>query len=410
MSRSELQLLKGPKSEPVIRARRANVVTLSDVHPETLQWLWKNRIPLGKLTMIDGDPGLGKSHLTMDMAARVSTGTPFYGGDAREPAGVILLSAEDGLEDTIQPRLVAAGADLSRIHAFKDVVGPKEDEAPPSFPKDADLLRDEIEDRQARLVVIDPLMAYLGGSVNSFSDQEVRRALAPLTRVAQETRCAIVMVRHLNKKTDAPALYRGGGSIGIIGAARAGFILAEDPEDSECRVLASTKSNLARLAPSLRFRLVESAPGKSHIEWVGECAHSPEDLLADSSDQRDEGLLPQLRDWLASVLREGPQPVQDILARQQANNIPGSRRTLERAKKALGVLSQREGYQGRVVWLLPSCSPASAPPDGEDGENVPSGEYGEFSACGHTRHASVTCHDGTDTDAVADLYPEEEAW
>jgi hypothetical protein len=409
MSRSELQLLKDTRSEPVIAARRANVVTLSDVQPETLQWLWKNRIPLGKLTIIDGDPGLGKSHLTMDMAARVSTGTPFYGGDAREPAGVILLSAEDGLEDTIHPRLVAAGADLSRVHAFKDVAGPKEDEAFPSFPKDADLLRDEIKDREARLVVIDPLMAYLGGSVNSFSDQEVRRALAPLAKTAQETRCAIVMVRHLNKKTDASALYRGGGSIGIIGAARAAFLLAEDPEDSECRVLASTKSNLGRLAPALRFRLVEGAPGKAHIEWVGECDHSPDDLLADTLNDKDEGLLPQLKDWLASVLREGPQPVQDILARQQANNIPGSRRTLERAKKALGVRSQREGYQGRVFWALASSNAATDLPDGMDGENVPSGEYGEAPAGDHTSHAAVTRHDGMATDGVADLYPEEEA-
>src|SRR4029079_8173039 len=170
-----------------------------------------------------GDPGLGKSSLTLDMAARISTGRPMPGAlDAqRPPADVVLLSAEDGLADTVRPRLEAAGADLTRIFAMDAVpTGPGRPGRPPVFPDDVGWLHDLIVMKGVRFVIIDPLMAFLGLSVNAMNDQNVRRALFPLSRLAETTGAVILVVRHLNKNTQGSALYRGGGSIGIIGAAR----------------------------------------------------------------------------------------------------------------------------------------------------------------------------------------------
>jgi len=238
---------------------------VEDVAPERVSWLWRGRIPLGKITLIDGDPGTGKSALATDLAARVSVGRKFPDGTPCRAGGVVIASAEDGLADTIRPRLDAAGADLSRVLALATV--PDGDtERLISVPEDIGVIRRGIEQVQARLVVIDPLMAFLSGDVNSHRDQDVRRALAPLAKLAEETGAALVVVRHLNKSSDGNALYRGGGSIGIVGQARSALLVARHPEDDRRRVLASLKSNLAEPAPSLAFTFTEAANGAVRVE------------------------------------------------------------------------------------------------------------------------------------------------
>jgi RecA-family ATPase len=232
------------------------VVALADVAPAAVRWLWRGRVPLGKLTVLDGDPGVGKSTLLLDLAARVSRGTALPDcerSDLEGPATVVLLTSEDGLADTVRPRLAAAGADLGRVVAMTGVRDGQEVVLPREWPEVARV----VARARARLLVVDPLMAYLERGVNAYRDQDARRALAPLALLADKVGVAIVVVRHLTKSGGANALYRGGGSIGIIGTARSGLLAAADPEDpaGERRVLAVTKGNLAGTVPALGYRL-----------------------------------------------------------------------------------------------------------------------------------------------------------
>src|SRR5215218_10051098 len=196
-----------------------DLVLVADVDRELVTWLWRDRIPRGKVTVLDGDPGTGKSTLTLTITAKVTTGSPFPDGSRPEPADVILLSAEDEIGDTIRPRLEAAGADLERCWVLPDVREEGEPPRPPELPLDLARLEDLAKDRAAALVVIDPLMAFLSGAVDAHRDQDVRRVLASMAYMAARTGAAVLIVRHMNKSGGSSPLYRGGGSIGIVGAA-----------------------------------------------------------------------------------------------------------------------------------------------------------------------------------------------
>jgi hypothetical protein len=327
-------------------------IRLSTVKPERVAWLWPGRIPLGKLTILDGDPGLGKSVLTMDIAARVSAGEPMpfdaqgEPGEGRKPAGVVLLTAEDGLADTICPRLEAAGADLDSITALNFLPG--DPPRPPVLPDNVNWIAKAVEQVKAKLIVIDPLMAFLGGNVNAHRDQDVRRALHPLAKMAEQTGAAILVVRHLNKSMGGSPLYRGGGSIGIIGAARSGLLVARDPDDPDRRVLASTKCNLARLPPSLSYSIEPHENGAIRICWIGESSHAADGLLAAPVDAEDRGAVQGAVDVLRSILSNGQQPCASVKAQASAAGIRS--RTLQRAKDVLHVCSRRIGFGDAGVW------------------------------------------------------------
>jgi hypothetical protein len=336
---------------------------LSAVQPEYVSWLWPGRIPLGKLTVLDGDPGLGKSVLTLDLAVRVSRGwamplEPREVGDEPEvcpPAGVVLLSAEDGLEDTIRPRLDAAGADPERVLALDHVPDGKGTRLP-SLPGDVPYLKAAVRRMQAKLVIVDPLTAYLGGETNMHKDQDVRRALHPLSVLAGETGAAVLVVRHLNKMAGGNPLYRGGGSIGIIGAARSGLLVAKDPDDPDRRVLAATKCNLAKLPPSLAFDLSPAENGALRVGWIGPSAHTAESLLAAPRDEEDQSAVGQAVEVLRTILADGP--VQAEQAKAEARKAGVQERTLQRAKALLKVESRKlHAAGGCWQWLLPGHKP-----------------------------------------------------
>jgi len=337
-------------------------ILLSEVVPERVRWLWKGRIALGKLNLVDGDPGTGKSAATTDLAARVSVGKPWPDRAACEAGGVVILSAEDGLADTIRPRFDAAGGDPSRAVAVSTVPDAEGNERQIAIPDDLSVIEAAIERVGVVLVIIDPLMAFLPGEVNSHRDQDVRRALAPLARLAERTGAAVVVVRHLNKGTGGNALYRGGGSIGIVGAARSSLLIAKDPEDDNRRVLASIKSNLAAPAPSLVFGLESTESGAVVVEWKGESDLDACALLSAPTDHEERSTAQAAQDFLRDVLSGGPEAVKDI--RAQAEEAGLSWRTVERAKAALGVRAAREGESGKRgggawVWTLPSIKPAT---------------------------------------------------
>lgn len=346
-------------SDPITRA---NAIFLRDVAAERLRWLSPGRLATGKLTVLDGDPGLGKSTLLCDWAARTSMGQPLPDGEAGQPRGVVLLSAEDGLGDTIRPRLEAAGADLSRIIAMLTVPDGTPEGRFPELPLDVPYIRELIARVDAALLVIDPLMAYLGASVNSWRDQDARRALAPLATMADETDVAVVVLRHLNKAQSANALYRGGGSIGIIGAARCGLLVAADPDDPDRRILATTKTNLSRPPASLTFTL-EPVPGRdvARVVYGGTSGLSASDLLSAPQDdegraERDQrhGARQEAETWLLDLLYAGPVASRDVIRKARADGI--AERTLERAKAALEVKAERTGGLGETgswTWSLP---------------------------------------------------------
>jgi len=327
----------------------ARFVNVGRVEPERISWLWPGFIPAGKLTLIDGDPGDGKSTMTLDIAARITSGTAMPDG-TRVPRGrIMLLSAEDGIADTIRPRLDAAGADVARIVVFDEVV---EDgmARPVELPRDLHHIEKAIREHGITLVIIDPLMAFLGG-VDSHNDQSVRRALHPISKLADATGCAIVVVRHLNKG-GGKAIYRGGGSIGIAGAARAVHLVAPDPEDPERRVLAPVKVNVAQKSPAILYRLVnEPDHGCARVQWEGPSTYSADDLVnIEAPEDREERV--SAVDFLALALAGGPRRTREVEDEaEQAYGI--SVRTLKRARKQLGVVAdQVAATKGRNEWWL----------------------------------------------------------
>lgn len=326
---------------------------LSDVQPETVRWLWPGRVPLGKLTMLDGDPGLGKSTLALDVAARLSMGAVLPDGSEPElegSAGTVLLTAEDGLADTVRPRLDAAGGDPGRVAVVKHVPTADGDPRLPNV-EDTPHLGQALDDVDARLLVVDPLMAFLPSDVNSHRDQDVRRALAPLADLADETGVAVVAIRHLNKSGGSNPKYRGGGSIGLIGAARSGLLVAEDPDAPDARrILASTKSNLGPEPPSLAYRMESTDTGAVRISWEGESEHTAHTLL-DAPSGEERSAREEAKDFLRVALRNGPREAQEV--KEEAEKVGVTERTLRRARNELDVKLSRDGYQGPWLWTLP---------------------------------------------------------
>lgn len=340
-------------------AARLVIERLADVEPEAVSWLWPGRFPLGKVVVVEGDPGLGKSTVTLDLAARVTTGTGWPDGSGTAPLGpVVILSAEDGPADTIRPRFDAAGGNAALAMI---VTGVADDRGPGlvTLPDHLALLRVTVEHLGAKLVIVDPLAAYLSGAVNAHRDHDVRRALAPLAALAHALGCCVVVIRHLNKGI-GPAIYRGGGSIGISGAARAVLVVAQDPDDAGRRVLAAVKSNLAPLPSSLTFTL-EDVRGVARVAWGPESALTAGQLLAAQvQDNEDRGELEHAVSFLRDMLADGPRPTRDV--ERDARGAGVAVRTLDRARRTLGVRASRIGSGPWMIALSSDSQGAKAAP------------------------------------------------
>jgi hypothetical protein len=329
-------------------------VLLSNVVPEKVEWLWPGRIPYGKVSIIDGDPGQGKSALTIDLCARITRGRDWPDGGGCDPGGAVICSAEDGLADTIRPRLDAAGGDPTKVLALATVPLPGDSERMIEIPADLDLLREAIRQVDARLLIIDPLMAFLPPEADAHKDQHVRRALSPLAKMAESTGCAVVVVRHLNKGGGA-VLYRGGGSVGIIGAARSGMLVAPHPEDDDLRVLAPTKNNLAAHAPTLTFCMREASNGAVRVEWRGETTLTAEAALAGPTDHETRDLRRAVEDLIrdrGGEIEATPQELHDALAEHDLAALPDrpaelSKKLTELARTSTTGLTVTRGWRGK---------------------------------------------------------------
>ncbi len=335
---------------PVDDGRAFSVRAASRIPRETVRWLWPGRIPAGKLTVIEGDPATAKSTMTLDLAARVTRGSGWPDGSpGHDPASVLLLSAEDGWGDTIRPRLEAAGADLDRCVcvAAREVDGEHGPILRPVvLPDDIGWVTRLIEGTEAAMVVIDVLAAYLSERVDSHKDQSVRRLLHHLSAAADSTGAAIVLIRHHNKAPGSPALYRGGGSIGIIGAARAGYAVIRDPDDADHRLMATVKSNLASEAPTWGYSLVDVPElSVAKIQWDSSPDdRSVSDLLAGSQSST----LAEATTWLTAWRAEHPGAVPAAALAADATEAGFSTSTVQRARKRLGLRTRKTGDG----WLI----------------------------------------------------------
>ena len=315
---------------------------MSEVERTEIRWLWQSRIPLGKLCLLSGDPGLGKSFITMDIAARVSAALDWPDGGTAERGRVLLLNAEDDASDTLGPRLDAIGADCSRILT----VG--REKALVRLDQDVDHLERLVQRHKASLVVIDPVMSYMG-DVQTNSDPAVRAVLQPLHDMAERCRCAVLLVMHLNKKQGVSAAYRTGGSIAFTGIVRAGFMVARSKNDPALRVLHSLKNNNAKEPPALGYKLDDAGSGVARVIWTGVVDEDLNEALAPT--RAGPSVSDTVKDWLQRYLAAGPVSAAEVLRAAKAAGI--SKSTLNRVKPGLAA-SYKDGQVNMWHLVVPS--------------------------------------------------------
>jgi hypothetical protein len=324
-----------------------DLLTLANFRPSRIEWLWPGYIPLGKLTILDGDPGLGKSTVMLDLAARGSVGGQTASGDPLQTFSTLIVTSEDDPSDTLLPRLNLAGGDPRYVHLRTGI----------TLPDQAELLEANVAETEAQLVYIDPIVAYLGEQVRTASDHHVRRALAPLGEIAKRQRCAIVAIRHLNKQTGGDAVYRGGGSIGFAGLARAVLAVGRDPDDPERFVMAAVKINVARRPPSLAYRLEASGPYEpARVVWEGESAHTAESLIGREREAvQERSKVEQLAEAMRAVVENngGAIAAADAYRALEADGWDLTSNDLKmRARRKAGIDAKKLGMDSGWTWRL----------------------------------------------------------
>lgn len=346
--------------------------SLADIRPQAVQWLWDDFLPLNSLSLIVGNPGVNKSTLTIELAAELSLGKlpgDLYG----LPSDTIIATAEDSDSFTVAPRAVAAGADRTRIHTayFRrdDVEGHL------ILPENLQELEARVREVKARLLVIDPLTAHLGEKIDSYRDQDIRRALAPLARLADDTNSSVVALIHTNKTQTTNFFDKTGGSIGITAAARSALLVARDPEQPERspdRVVVHAKCNVGPEAGAIKFRLdkrsFEGEEGEPidtiGITWTGDSDVGVGQALSNQGEE-ERSAQEEAVEVLRDILADGPVWAREV--HRQADEAGVSKITLRRAQKALGISPRKVGAPGergqKWVWDLPPTKVINPPED-----------------------------------------------
>lgn len=314
------------KNQPV------SMIRMSDVKTEEVQWLWYPYIPYGKLSIIQGDPGEGKTFLILGIASYLTTGRALYQSDPTEPITVIYQTAEDGLNDTIKPRLEQLGADSKRVLVID------EGENPLSFTDER--IRKAIIENNAKLLILDPLQAFLGSGVDMHRANEVRPVFKMIGNVAEETGCAVVIIGHMNK-SGGKSTYRSIGSMDIVVAVRSVMIVGRDPDNPESRIIAHSKSNLAPLGTSIQFSVGNG------LTFEGESSLTADQLIGFTSSSRN--LKEEAKILLLQLLNQAPLEANTVYAKGFDAKI--SKRTLDTAKKELNITSEKVG--NKWMWALP---------------------------------------------------------
>ena len=327
-------VLKEPSKPETVK-----IIRMSDVELTPVDWLWKPYLPFGKLSVLQGNPGEGKTYFAMHLAAACTNGKLLPNMERMEPFNVIYQTAEDGLGDTVKPRLIEAGADLDRVLVI--------DDSEVQLTLSDERIEKAIIENNARLVIIDPIQAYLGADVDMNRANEVRPIFMRLGQVAQRTGCAILLIGHLNKAAGMQSLQRGLGSIDIAAAVRSVMFIGKLKHDPTMRILTHEKSSLAPPGVSLAFSLGD----EGGFRWVGEYDITADEMLSGIEPQR-ETKTQQAKDLICALLAGGKQVLsEDIDKAALERGIPG--RTVRDAKRELGNALKSKIVEGRkkVFWM-----------------------------------------------------------
>lgn len=327
-------VLKEPPKKDSVK-----IIRMSDVELTPVNWLWKPYLPFGKLSVLQGNPGEGKTYFAMHLAAACTNGKLLPNMERLEPFNVIYQTAEDGLGDTVKPRLIEAGADLDRVLVI--------DDSEVQLTLSDERIEKAIVENNARLVIIDPIQAYLGADVDMNRANEVRPIFMRLGQVAQRTGCAILLIGHLNKAAGMQSLQRGLGSIDIAAAVRSVLFIGKLKHDPTMRILTHEKSSLAPPGVSLAFSLGD----EGGFRWVGEYDITADEMLSGIEPQR-ETKTQQAKDLICTLLAGGKQVLsEDIDKAALERGIPG--RTVRDAKRELGDALKSKIVEGRkkVFWM-----------------------------------------------------------
>ena len=327
-------VLKEPSKPETVK-----IIRMSGVELTPVEWLWKPYLPFGKLSVLQGNPGEGKTYFAMHLAAACTNGKLLPNMERMEPFNVIYQTAEDGLGDTVKPRLIEAGADLDRVLVI--------DDSDVQLTLSDERIEKAIIENNARLVIIDPIQAYLGADVDMNRANEVRPIFMRLGQVAQRTGCAILLIGHLNKAAGMQSLQRGLGSIDIAAAVRSVMFIGKLRHDPTMRILTHEKSSLAPPGVSLAFSLGD----EGGFRWVGEYDITADEMLSGIEPQR-ETKTQQAKDLICALLAGGKQVLsEDIDKAALERGIPG--RTVRDAKRELGDALKSKIVEGRkkVFWM-----------------------------------------------------------
>jgi KaiC/GvpD/RAD55 family RecA-like ATPase len=335
--------------------RRPDLVCLSDVQAQLVSWLWEPYIPQGMLTVLSGDPGVGKTFIALAIAASLTRGNRPGSNLQLAPENVLYLTLENSPAHVLRPRFDAQHGDATRLYVMRGTViqdGETEKQGTVSL-ADTDDIESAIKTTQARLVVIDPLQSFFGAGVDIHRSNETRPILDGLSKMAEKYNCAMLIVRHLSKGQSGRAIHRGLGSIDITGAARSEIVAAPHPSDSSRRVMAHAKSNLGKYGDSLEFEI--SSDGQFH--WLGKSELTANELLAPEVASEDRSALDEAVDFLREVLGGGPQPTNEVKAKASERGI--SPATLRRAEGRLKLIKAPDGFGQGWKLSLPSVAQES---------------------------------------------------
>ena len=320
------------------------LIHMEDVVSKEVEWLWYPYIPYGKITIIEGDPGEGKTTLVLKLAAALSRGLPLPCDDDKEyePIHIIYQTAEDGIEDTIKPRLEKAGADCSMIRVI--------DETDKELSMTDDRLEQAIIETKARLIILDPIQAYIGATVDMHRANEIRPVLKHLGIIAEKHNCAIILIGHMNKASGSKSTYRGLGSIDIQATARSVLLVARLRDKPNIRIMAHDKSSLAPAGDAIGFEMTED----NGMVCIG-----PYDITIDELLSGNEGRGKKKLDIAENFIKEyfGSNkviPSNEIMMEAAKRSI--KRNTLLSAKKKLGITSDKEKAEDGTTywtWVMP---------------------------------------------------------
>lgn len=313
---------------------KLQLISMDEVKAKDVQWLWYPYIPYGKITIIQGDPGEGKTTMVLQLASLLSKGEMLPCDETeREPINVIYQTAEDGLDDTIKPRLIEANANCSHIKVI--------DESEKALNMLDIRIEEAIIETGAKVVILDPTQAYIGRDINMNNANEVRSVMSKLGKIADKYECAIILVGHMNKGSGSKSSYRGLGSIDFQASARSVLIVARIKDKPEIRVMVQDKSSLAPEGEPVAFELNKD----TGFKWIGHYDITIDDLLSGVTREKKSDLAENL---IREKLADGEYPQKVLLNKAQALGI--SKRSLDEAKRILGVKSVKKGNQW--YWLL----------------------------------------------------------